>query len=105
MRGNQTQSASWAGLKFGKILFERQQGRDAREDCLGVQLEMIVCLQRNGTENYVDVTMVGETSFKKFLQRCKEKKDDAPLSNFKVESLSRNKFQGCDRTYVQPSCD
>ncbi|MGH0192626.1 UNVERIFIED_CONTAM: hypothetical protein FKN15_020187 [Acipenser sinensis] len=37
--------------------------------------------------------MVGETSFKKFLQRCKEKEDDAPLSNFKVESLSRKNFR------------
>ncbi|MGH0146328.1 UNVERIFIED_CONTAM: hypothetical protein FKN15_008067 [Acipenser sinensis] len=62
-------------------------------DCLGVPPEMILCLQRNGTENYVDVTMVGETSFKEFLQQCKEKEDDAPLSNFKVESLSRNNFR------------
>lgn len=62
-------------------------------DCLGVQPEMILCLQRNGTENYVDVTMVGETSFKEFLQQCKEKEDDAPLSNFKVKSLSRNNFR------------
>lgn len=56
---------------------------------LKIKPEDILGIQRNGKEKFFDVAMKGELSFKMLLDKCKEEKENNPLSNYKVESRAK----------------
>lgn len=62
-------------------------------DFLKVEPRLILCIQRNGTDKYVDVTMKTEEFFRGLLQKCKEKEDEEPISDYKVISMCKMNFR------------
>ncbi|MGH0131988.1 UNVERIFIED_CONTAM: hypothetical protein FKN15_078290 [Acipenser sinensis] len=56
---------------------------------LKIKPEHILGIQRNGKEKFFDVAMKGEFSFKMLLDKCKEEKENDPLSHYKVESRAK----------------
>ncbi|MGH0167641.1 UNVERIFIED_CONTAM: hypothetical protein FKN15_053073 [Acipenser sinensis] len=96
------QSAGPAGLKNTARFHWKKEGELPERknfillvlvDCLGVDISEIYCLQRNNRGEFFDVTMDSSYSFQRLLDKCNEKEDEAPRSDYKVESLVRLNFR------------